>query len=550
MSYTRRTRHYLLLPLGVASIGVSGLARAQSSPVTISEFATNSDYESYLRALQISGLAPLYPWSVRGFSRREIERLVSADSTSPWRLRSRFSPRNLAVSPLAVGAAFNSNYPYGYNDGPLWAGRGFTVWGTGGVSGYLGPFSFALNPFVFSAANRSFPLAPNGLSGPRAFADATYPGSVDWPQRYGNGAYSRFDPGTTYLRFDSRVLTAGVSTANEWIGPATEFPFLLSNNAPGFPHLFLGSGAPWNVGIGQVHTRLMWGRLDQSAYSPVTGGVHYIRGVQSGTIRLTASLEGVFIPRGLPGLELGVGRWFHVPYREGEPSGDFWKKPIKVFFLKSEFAQGDTVGADNQLASIFFRWAFPKGGLEIYGERGYEDQFYDLREFITNLDHDREYMLGFQKTLRMRSTSFDVLRAELVNYQTSTLLYTRPGEGAVYLHGQLAQGHTNRGQLLGAYPGVGAAAGSVLSWTRYSTDRRTTFSLRRILRNQIGELPSTGVETPNGLDVIVAIGAEQFRYGRYLDFGGRVEAMDNLNRDFQSDVGNLNMQFTLRLHPR
>jgi hypothetical protein len=221
-----------------------------------------------------------------------------------------------------------------------------------------------------------------------------------------------------------------------------------------------------------------------------------------------------------------------------------------VLFLKSEYAQGDTAGADNQLASIFFRWAFPKAGLEIYGERGYEDQFYDFREFITNLDHDREYMLGFQKTLRKLPSSFDVLRAELVNYETSTLLYTRPGEGAVYLHGTLRQGHTNRGQLLGAYPGVGSAAGSVFSWTRYSTDRRTTFSFRRILRNQVGDLPATGVETPKGLDVIVAAGAEQLRYGRYLDYGARLEVMDDLNRNFQNDVGNLNFQVTLRLHPR
>jgi hypothetical protein len=514
------------------------------------DFATNSEFESYLRALQISGRAPLYPWSIRGFSRREVQQLVAADSTSPWKLRERFSRTHLALGPVAAGSTFNSAFPYGYNDGPLWAGRGLTAWATGGFSGYFGSFSFAVTPFAFTAANRPFHLAPNGQSGPQAFANATYSTAVDWPQRFGDAPYSRLDPGTSYLRFDSRILAVGVSTANEWIGPATEFPFLLSNNAPGFPHLFLGSGAPWNVGVGHVHGRVMWGRLDQSAYSPVTGGVHYIPGGATGTVRLMASLEGVFIPRGLPGLELGVGRWFHVPYRQGEPRADFWKKPFKVLFLKSEYAQGDTAGADNQLASIFFRWAFPKAGLEIYGERGYEDQFYDFREFITNLDHDREYMLGFQKTLRKLPSSFDVLRAELVNYETSTLLYTRPGEGAVYLHGTLRQGHTNRGQLLGAYPGVGSAAGSVFSWTRYSTDRRTTFSFRRILRNQVGDLPATGVETPKGLDVIVAAGAEQLRYGRYLDYGARLEVMDDLNRNFQNDVGNLNFQVTLRLHPR
>jgi hypothetical protein len=545
-----RFRFALVVALGAACLGQPQTLIAQSSRITMVDFTTGNDFEEYLRAIQIDGIAPLYPWSIRSFSRREIDRLVSADTTSPWKLKDRFSRQNLSAGSVAMGVTFNSAYPYGANDGPLWAGRGLTVAASGGVSGYVGPVSFAFAPMAFSAANRPFDLLPNGYSGPPSFNHGTNAGAIDYPQRFGNKTYSRLDPGSTYLRFDSRLLSAGVSTANEWIGPATEFPFLLGNNAPGFPHLFIGSGAPLNVGLGRVHGRIMWGRLNQSDYSPVTGGEHYINSNETGTVRLMASIEGVFIPRGLPGLEVGVARFIHVPYRVGEPRSDFWRKPFKVFFLKNEFAKGDSVGGDNQLASIFFRWAFPNAGLEVYGERGYEDQFYDFREFITNLDHDREYMIGFQKVLRKRADAFDVLRAEVVNYQTSTLLYTRAGEGAVYLHGTLRQGHTNRGQLLGAYPGVGAAAGSVLSWTLYSPQKRTAFTLRRILRDQIGALQTTGVASPKGSDVIVAIGAEQMHYGRYVDLGGRVEAMDDLNRNFTSDVGNLNLQLTFRLHPR
>lgn len=514
------------------------------------EFTAGSELEDYLRALQIAGMAPLYPWSIRGFSRQEVDRLVSIDSVSPWKLRSRFTRNNLSAGPLVLGTTFNSAYPYGANDGPLWAGRGLTVSATGSVTGYLGAISFAIAPMAFSAANRSFDLLPNGFTGPLAFNHGTYATLVDLPQRFGDKAYSRVDPGNSYVRIDTRFVTVGASTANEWIGPATEYPFLLGNNAAGFPHIFLGTGSPLNVGIGRIHARAMWGRLGQSAYSPVTGGEHYITGIESGTVRLMAAAEGVFVPRGVPGLEIGIGRFFHVPYRMGDPTASFWKKPFRVFFLKNEFAQGDTAGRDNQLASLFFRWVFPKSGFEVYGERGYEDQFYDFREFITNLDHDREYMLGFQKTLRRRAASFDILKAEVINYQTSTLLLTRAAEGAVYIHGTLSQGHTNLGQLLGAYPGVGAAAASTFSWTRYSPARRTTFSFRRILRDELGSYQATGVVNPKGSDVIVSLRAEQMRYGRFLDLGARVEAMDDLNRNFTRDVGNLNLQLTLRLHPR
>jgi len=267
-------------------------------------------------------------------------------------------------------------------------------------------------------------------------------------------------------------------------------------------------------------------------------------------VRLMTSVEGVFIPRGIPGLELGFARFFHVPYGVGEPSRDFWTKPFRVFFLKNELAEGDTAGSDNQLASLFFRWAFPRAGLEIYGERGYEDQFYDFREFIENIDHDREYMLGFQKVLRRRSKSFDVLRTELVNYQISTLRFTRPGEGAVYLHGQLRQGHTNRGQLLGSYPGAGAAAGATVAWTRYSPGAQTQFTLRRILRDQIGDYDLTGLVKDRVSDVIVALGAERTRYGTRVDVGARLEVMDDLNRNFSHDAGNLNLQLKMRVHQR
>jgi hypothetical protein len=188
----------------------------------------------------------------------------------------------------------------------------------------------------------------------------------------------------------------------------------------------------------------------------------------------------------------------------------------------------------------------PHSGFEVFGERGYEDQFFDFREFLENLDHDREYMVGFQKVFS-RADGFDVLRAELINYQLSTLALIR-GEGAVYLHSPLRQGHTNRGQLLGASAGVNAAAASTLAWTRYSQTGRTSFTFRRIVRDQIGNYYTTGVVNPRGSDVLIAAGFEKMRYGRVVDLGAKIEAMDELNRNFVRDVGNLNLELTARLH--
>ena len=536
-----------LLTCFCGMLAVSEHLSAQASRTTTLDFTTGSEFEDYLRVLQVAGMQELHPWSIRGFSPRTIRRMAAADTLGPWALRKNFNTASLTIGALRPGATFNSAYPYGANDGPVWAGRGLTVVAAGGISASRGLLSLSISPKAFSASNTAFSLLPNSRTGAPTFGNASFPDQIDYPQRFGAEAYSRLDPDASGLRFDSRILSLGISTSNEWIGPATEYPFLLGTNAGGFPHLFIGTGEPINLWLARVHTRVMWGRLFQSKYSPVSGSSNYVSAADPGTVRLMASGEIVFSPRGLPGLELGIARFFHVPNRAGEPSGSFWTKPFKVLFLNNEYAEVVTVGADNQLASAFFRWVMPRSGFEVYGERGYEDQFHDLRDFIQDPDHEREYMLGFQKTLRRSTIALDVIKAELVNYQLPTVARVRL-EGLVYLHGILRQGHTNRGQLLGASAGVGTAAATTISWTRYSPRGRSSYLLRRIVRDERGDFEGTGVADLRPSDIILSVGLERMRFGRRIDVGGKAEVMQDFNRNFRSDVPNLNLQLTTRLH--
>ena len=543
-----------MLAAGICAIlSLSKELIAQRSAVSMADFAAGSEYESYLRAMQVAGLVPLYPWSIRAFSRARILKLAESDSTGAWALKSRVQNERISLGPVMAAATVNSAYPYGTNDGPVWAGRGLTLAASAAIAGGAGPFSFTVAPIAFWAGNSAFELLPNGKTGPQAFNTGTFTDNIDLPQRFGSRPYARIDPGGTQLRLDSRFISAGASTANEWIGPATEYPFLLGTNAPGFPHVFLGTGEPVNIGIGRLHARLLWGRLDQSAYSPVTGESQFKfdtasgRVVQGGTVRLAASGVVVFVPRGVPGLELGAARFFHVPNTVDQPNSAFWTKPLKVIFLKNERAQADTGGFDNQLASIFFRWVFPRSGVEVFGERGFEDQLYDLRDLILDIDHEREYMLGFQKILSRSGRRLDVLRGELVNYQEPTLARVR-NEAGIYVHFVLNQGHTNRGQLLGASPGAGWAAASTLAWTRYTERGQTSATFRRIVRAQRGEFQTTGIADSRASDVIIAAGLERTRFGRLVDLKAKLEAMQDFNRNFSRDVPNLSLQVAARFH--
>ena len=530
--------------------GASALG-AQPARVSHLDFGTGGEFEEYLRALQVAGRAQPYPWSIRGFSPREVRRLAAGDSTGPWQLARRTATIAGDKSRLQFGGAsvrlsYNSGFPYGANDGAVWAGRGLTGETSAGLAADLGPLSVAFAPVAFLTENRAFDLLANGQPGEQAFNHGLIYQRIDLPQRFGDRPYGRVDPGATGLRFDARYLTVGVSTANVWLGPATEYPFLLGTNAPGFAHVFVGTGEPVALGFARVHARFLWGRLHQSAHSPVTGPVHYQGWPQTGTVRLAASGTLVLMPRGVPGLELGLARFFHSPFGKHEPSARFWRIPFRTIFLANEYAQGDTAGVDNQLVSAFARWVFPRAGLEVFGERGYEDHLHDARDLAQNPDHLREYMIGLQKTVRGQSGRLDVLRLESVNYQQPSIARVRE-EGPIYGHGRLRQGHTNRGQLLGASAGAGAAAAATAAWTRYTSRGRTTVTARRIVRSQRGDYPRTGTPDSHASDVILAAGLERMRFGRRVDLSAKLEAMNNYDRNFVADVGNLSLQIAARL---
>lgn len=543
----RYSRNLILLLSFACLTSARALPAQITRTTTPLDYTTASEFEEYLRVLQVAGKVSFYPWSIRGLSPLIVRRLATADSTGPWQLARHFQTTRLSVTPLTVGAIVNSSYPYGANDGAVWAGRGLTVVGSAGVGGNAGPLFFAVSPVAFTTTNTSFTLLANKQFGDVGYRNASYPTMIDLPQRFGNSPYSRIDAGDSHLRFDFRPVSFGVSTGNEWIGPATEYPFLLSNNAPGFPHLFVSTVDPLNLGFARLAARVMWGKLFQSDFSPVSGSQHYRSPTETGTTRLMSSAQIVLMPRGIPHLEIGFARFIHSPYRSGDPTASFWQKPFKVFFQRNESAEGDTAGVDNQLASLFFRWVLPRSGIEFYGERGYEDQFYDFRDFVQEPDHEREYMLGVQKTVA-QSNVLDVFKLEVMNYQQAAIARVRL-EAGIYVHVWLPQGHTNRGQLLGAAAGPGFAAASTFSWSRYSPAGRSALTFRRIVRGQAGDYLGTGTINPHGSDVIIAAGVEWMRFHRRVDYGAKLEAMQDLNRNFEKDAPNLNLQFTARLHP-
>jgi hypothetical protein len=534
----------LVVLMALAPLWAAAQAPRERLPMPAGVFV-GSDLERYLRVLQTLGLVRLYPWSIRGFSQGELDALRPVTDEHPWATHPAFAvpPRTdnrPEIIPAEFSASYNTAFPFGMNDGPVWAGRGVTAAGQAGVAFRRGALSIVAAPILFWAENRSFALLSNGHSGNLQFADPLYPTLVDRPQRFGDGPYSRLDPGQTTIRVDRFGATAAFSTANEWWGPMTEFPFLLGNNAPGFSHVFVGTGTPANVWIGRLHFRVMYGGLSQSSYTDIAGRE---RG------RLASAVIAVFTPRGAPGLELGAARFFHTFWPDSGVGSRQLRKPFESL-LKLALPDNDPDrGSENQLASLFGRWVLPQNGFEVYGEYGREDHNGDTRDLLQEPDHIATYGLGLQKAWAPRGGPILVVRGELMNFETSTLARHRP-EGAVYFHTGTRQGHTHRGQLLGAGFAVGSGAGSTVRLERYTNHGSESIAWSRLVRQESDNAQASSTLCSDAcLDVQHVLRLDRARlYGR-LEIRYGLTFTYEFNRDFARDAVNWTPELKLRWYP-
>ena len=513
--------------------------------VAPSEVFVNSETENYLRLLQARGKVAHYPWSLRALSPHEIDRLLPPDTAHPWADKFR-APDTLEtglrwtwVRP-AASAVFNSAFPYGSNDGPVWAGRGLTTAVQAGAALRVGPLSVTIAPIAFRAENADFELADvEPADAGTGYEDWRNPSLIDLPQRFGSGAHVGVDPGESTARLDILGGAIGVSTASQHWGPATQFPLILGNNAPGFLHGFLGTSTPVNVGIGRIHGRVVWGVLNQSEYSPVEGVA---------SRRFMSGLVAVFTPKGLDGLELGGARFFHTSWSEAGLDASNVLKPFEGFWrlgLKPALSVGDSLSdRDNQIASVFGRWVFAGSGFEVYGEFSRDDHSYNLRHFLLEPDYDSGYMVGFRKVWQPAPARMLALRGEVVDARLSHLSEAVVQE-PIYTHFWTRQGHTQRGQIIGS-PAAYGGAGAALAVDAFYPGGRWTVRWTRTVRQEAGELRSEDA-VPNFSDVLHSFGAESVFFRGRLEILAGLDAVYNLNRNFQSDKLNLHSNIGVRV---
>jgi hypothetical protein len=518
--------------LGALSAAVTLPAAAQAPDLT-REVTVNSVAERYLRVASLLGPTDVQ-WSIRGFALDEVQRLVeAAGEQHPWAARfpadSDPGLRFGLIRPEARGI-WNSGFAYGWNDGPVWAGRGLTGVASAGAMLEAGPLTLRLEPMIFRSANAEFELVPTGRDDHLRYADPREPRLIDLPQRFGEAPYGRVGLGESTARIDLFGAAAGVSTAAQHWGPAQYFPFILGNNAGGYPHIFFGTSTPVDLRIVRVHGRVVYGVLEASEWADLRDR------------RFAPAVVVVAQPTFVPGLEVGGGRFFHIAWREGGPIAEDFLRPFEAFLKdrRDRTTGGDgIITSSNQLASAFFRWAFPGSGFEVYGEYARNDHAADLRDLTQQPDHDSGYSLGLLRAWAA-GDAFYAVRGEVLNAQRTHLMHGRH-QVRFYRHSRLRQGHTHRGQLLGGAAARGGA-GSVVELERYAPVGRWAVRWERILED---DDPGAA----GGIDwhVLHGVIGEAAWMRRGWDLMVSLGYVHDLRSDGMGDIGNLHLSGGIRI---
>lgn len=384
----------------------------------------------------------------------------------------------------SISFTSNTSVPYGWNNEAAWYGRGINsnitagIWVTSRFLTLTYRPQFTMHQNLNFEVPRFVPYKNAELQfGAEAISD-----QIDRPFRFGNRPFNQYSHGYTSLRFHYNHLEAGLSTEPLWWGGNVNYPLLMSNNAPGMKHFFAGSRAPLALPyLGRVEFRFIGAFPEDSDYfhndppdsdtDPATDEENPFNLTRN---RFMSGILLTYSPAFAPNFHVGWARVVHTYLEEG---GLKWSDLGMVFdpILLEEFIEirgpDDVNKPRNHLTSLFVRWVWPESRFELYGEFLRDDFSWDSRDVLMEIRHNSGYSIGFQKLIRAPYAHFYRVNLELTNLTPSYLQEVRP-QNYIYGHTEIREGHTNRGQLLGAAIGPGSnsqyiSIDSYQDWGRY-----------------------------------------------------------------------------------
>jgi hypothetical protein len=419
--------------MSVTALASASIAYAQQSDSSL--VLIGSDAEERLRLGQLTGETAPGVFLLRSASRFA----PTSDTTVRWIVEGR--------------VVRNSGLPFSLNDGPLWAGRGWNEALTAGMAWSYGRVSFIAAPTFTSSDNEIFQVIPYtqlGATTPRnVWANPFHPPpeSIDLPLRFGDTRLQGVSLGQTSVTVDGGAVSFGWGTENLWWGPGIRNAITLSNNAAGFPHLFLQTEHPIRTRAGTFDAQWIVGTLSESDFFDANGANN------------TRSLAGAAITWVTPldsSLTIGLARLVMGARSTGPFAiGSAFDVLRTVGHLNVDTSAAVPSNARDQITSLFARWVLP--GFEAYAEWARFDEPLSLRDFLEYPGHSEGYTLGFQWAQPVRAERTFRLQGEATYVEPDPSVRLRP-TAVTYTSRAVPQGFTQEGQMLGPAIGPGASS--------------------------------------------------------------------------------------------
>lgn len=394
---------------------------------------------------------------------------ISLENFSRKMYSSQNNRYQLYLLPVTWQQQVNSHHPYGMNDGAMIRAKGYQTHVSAGVFAKIGPLSIQLRPEYVYAANNDFTELHEAGNDP-AFVSSyigRYYNAIDLPERIGDRQYSRASWGQSSIRLNFDPISLGVSNENLWWGPGIRSSLIMSNNAPGFKHITLNTSRPVNTPVGSFETQIVAGKLEHSGAPYLTNsGVRR----KPDNWRYLSGIVFTYQPKWVPNLFLGFDRVFTVYRRDmGSSFGDYF--PLFATLEKAPVLTGPDAEDGrkrDQYFSFIARWVMPESHSEIYFQYGRNDHPYNLRDALQEPEHSRAYIAGFRKLVPLKRSDDEHIQ---VGIELTQLEGARTGIGreqpSWYVHHQVRDGYTNKGQVLGAGIGPGSNLQSLdVSWVK------------------------------------------------------------------------------------
>ncbi len=353
--------------------------------------------------------------------------------------------------------SYSTKAPYGQNDGALWQGKGYNTSLTAGARLEAFGFEATFKPQVNWSQNREFDYMPGVYGSEYSYF---WKGNIDLVQRYGDSSFWTFDWGDTEIRYSWNNFTVGFGFQSPWLGPAFLNPMLGSNNAGTYPKFDIGLR---KTKVYMPYTDWYLGEIEGRAWLGYLTESDYFDNDSTNNHRQLTGFSVAYSPSILPEFTISINK---ISLARWDEKSAKYLNPLY-----------DSNEVEDQKASFGADLLFPAVGFEVYGELGVDD--YNARGFA-NPFHTAIYTVGAKKELSFfrRFQKFNI-RPEIIfewsNFEMSQDFQLQWNYMGYYSHSLIAQGYTQRGQILGAGSGYFGNSQYIALRTHFSKGNVTLF---------------------------------------------------------------------------